>query len=103
MESCGSIIMKKKEFEEKIKEYDIEKIPNKGLIKSIIERNYEYYSRKNEVNNIYGIQRKDKEYIVFFKDIERGITNDIGCFSTEDEAYEVLLNTINSWEPEKIK
>ena len=95
--------MKKKEFEEKIKEYDIEKIPNKGLIKSIIERNYEYYSRKNEVNNIYGIQRKDKEYIVFFKDIERGITNDIGCFSTEDEAYEVLLNTINSWEPEKIK
>lgn len=89
--------MDKKEFEEKMIQYNIKKIPCKGLIKSIIERHREYYTKKNEENTIYGIQKKDKSFIIFFKDIERGITTELGSFSSEEEAYDGLLNTINSW------
>ena len=88
--------MNKKEFEEKIEALDIKKIPCKGFLKCFLERHHEYYTKKNEMNIIYGIQKKDKGFIIFFKDIERGITTDIGQYQTEEEAYDNLLITINS-------
>ena len=95
--------MNKIEFEEKIKEHNIKKISSKGLIRSFLERNFEYYTKQNEENIIYGIQRKEKKYHIFFKDTERGITTDLGQFLTEEEAYDSLFSTIKSWEQEEVK
>lgn len=83
--------MKKTEFEKKIKELNIEKIYVKG-------KQFEYeYSREfydDDQGNIYGCYYNGHEYIIFFKDLERGTTKEIDKFITEDEAYDGLYEKI---------
>jgi len=90
--------MDKNEFEMRIEKLNVKKVKEKGL-KGLIDKNRAYYI-KNELN-IYGIYKKEKEFVIFFKDSERGIITELGRFSTEEEAYEELYKTINSWEDNK--
>ncbi len=90
--------MNKKEFESRIEKLNVKKVKEKG-IKSLFDNNRDYYI-KNELN-IYGIYKKDKDFVIFFKDSERGIITELGRFEAEEDAYEELYNTINSWEDNK--
>lgn len=87
--------MKKSEFERKIKELKLEKIYCEGKTE---EQSKEFYETNS---GIYGCYKDKDMYIVFFKDSERGIIKEIGCYKTEDEAYSKLFETINLWNNKK--
>lgn len=86
--------MKKVEFEKKIKELNVKRI-------YFNNRPYEYEFSRNfyddDKENIYGCYYNGHEYIIFFKDIERGVTSEIDRFRTEDEAYDSLYERIVKW------
>lgn len=84
--------MKKSEFEKKIKELDVEKVYPQGRKDEHIR---EFYKDSRE--NIYGCYYNDVEYIIFYKDIERGMIKEFGRFKTEDEAYDKLFEKIVKW------
>lgn len=93
--------MKKSEFERKIKELKLEKIHRNGKIQVYSQNHNELY-KDNKRDNLYGCyyDDKDKEYVIFFTDAERGIVEHIGVYRTEDDAYDNLFQTIKEWEAE---
>ena len=91
--------MKKSEFEEKIKELNLEKIYHDGRLISYSDEESSYYM-DNLREEIYGCHVKGKIYIIFFTDLERGMITELGRFHSEDEAYQKLFNTLIEWKKE---
>lgn len=85
--------MTKTDFEKKIKKFGLAKIHTLNLVDAITKTTY-YSDEKRE--NYYGCyyKSKDKKYIVFFKDPERGITSEFGDYETEEDAYDGLLKIL---------
>lgn len=88
--------MKKAEFEKKIKKLNLQKIYQEDEFQKVFGKLKEIYIDKN-TNDIYGcfFEEKQKEYIIFFVDSERGVIKDFGSFKTEEDAYERLFININ--------
>ena len=88
--------MKKAEFEKKIKKLNLQKIYQEDEFQKVFGKLKEIYIDKN-TNYIYGcfFEEKQKEYIIFFVDSERGVIKDFGSFKTEEDAYERLFIKIN--------
>lgn len=82
--------MKRREFEEKIKELSLDKIYYQGRVQEYSRNLYE----DNKKNNIYGCYFNGTDYIIFFKDFERNVTKELGHYKTEDEAYDKLFEKI---------
>ena len=93
--------MDKKEFEKRAKELNFKKV-HKGIFKLRNPDEGDYYIGRN-ILNIYGCKKNLGEYVIFFKDSERGITTELGRYKTEEEAYEKLLETMTDWEKEHNK
>ena len=85
--------MKKSEFEEKIKEFNLEKIYHDGRLISYSDEESSYYMDHLR-EEIYGCNVLNKVYIAFFTDLERGMIIELGRFRSEDDAYEKLFNTL---------
>lgn len=92
--------MKRIEFEKKIKELNVERIYFKG---KPLEYEYAREFYNDDKGNIYGCYHNGHEYIIFFKDLERGITNEIDKFRTEDEAYDNLYERLVKWAKKREK
>lgn len=86
--------MKRIEFEKKIKELNVERIYFNGKPLEY-EHSREFYN--DDKGNVYGCYYNGHEYIIFFKDLERGVTDEIDRFRTEDEAYDSLYEKIVKW------
>lgn len=85
--------MKKVEFERKLKELKLEKVYYEG--KSYTEPKNFYEDKRK--NNVYSCYYDGTNYVIFFKDAERGIVRELGYYKTEDEAYNKLFEIINEW------
>lgn len=92
--------MKKIEFESKIKELNVERIYFRGK-----QLEYEYAREfyNDEKGNVYGCYHNGHEYVIFFKDLERGVTDELDKFKTEDEAYDNLYERLIKWTKKKEK
>lgn len=90
--------MTKQEFENKIKQLNLEKVYLNGKIQTYTKNQKEIY-RDNQRDNLYGCyyNELDKKYITFFTDAERGIVETIGEYKTEEEAYDNLFKIIKKW------
>lgn len=93
--------MKKLEFESKIGELGLRKIYSEGVLQNYKQQREFYKLSQNGV--FFGCYFSKNEYVVFFKDSERGIEKMIGQFKTEDEAYENLYKVIKNWDEEHKK
>lgn len=93
--------MTKVEFEKRIKKFNLQKVYHEDEIQKIFGKLKEIYIDK-VTNDIYGcfFEEKEKQYIIFFIDAERGVARDFGSFKTEDEAYERLFIKIDKWKKE---
>lgn len=91
--------MKRLEFEKKIKELKLEKVYREGKLQTYSNEKREFY-RDSARDNLYGCyyNEKTKYYIIFFTDAERDVVVELGHFSTEEEAYEKLFETIKKWD-----
>lgn len=85
--------MKKREFEKKIKDMNLDKLYYQDRKPEISKGIYE----DNEKNCIYGCYFDGEKYVAFFKDTERSIIREIGNFTSEDEAYDKLFEAIKLW------
>lgn len=88
--------MKKIEFENKCEKLGLKKVYSDGVLQNYKQQR-EFY-KLSQTGVFFGCYFGKNEYIVFFKDSERGIENMIGQFKTEDEAYENLYQIIKKWE-----
>lgn len=84
--------MKKREFEKKIKEMNLDKLYYQDRKPEFTKGIYE-----DNKNCIYGCYLDGEKYVVFFKDTERAIIKELGSFKSEDEAYDKLFEIINLW------
>lgn len=85
--------MKKREFEKKIKDMNLDKLYYQDRKPEFSKGIYE----DNDKNCIYGCYFDGEKYVVFFKDTERSIIREIGNFTSEDEAYDKLFEVIKLW------
>lgn len=85
--------MKKREFEKKIKDMNLDKLYYQDIKPEFSKGIYE----DNDKNCIYGCYFDGEKYVVFFKDTERSIIREIGNFTSEDEAYDKLFEVIKLW------
>lgn len=86
--------MKKKEFEKKVKELNLDRIYYRGRMTQDPSKGF---FEDSDENGIYGCYQEGEKYVVFFKDTERAIIKVIGNYETEDEAYDKLFETISLW------
>lgn len=86
--------MKKREFEKRIKELNLERIYYRGRM---VQDPSKSFFEDSDENGIYGCYLDGEKYVIFFKDTERAIIKVIGTYDTEDEAYDKLLETISLW------
>lgn len=91
--------MKKAKFEKMIKELKLEKVCREGKIQTYSKNEKEFY-RDRTRDNLYGCyyHEKDRKYIIFFSDAERGIVIDLGYFNSEEDAYDELFKIIQKWD-----
>ncbi len=92
--------MNKKEFEQKVKKLNLDRIYYRGRI---VQDPVKGFFEDSDENGIYGCYQEDEKYIVFFKDAERAIIKVIGSYETEDEAYDKLFETISLWKEKNNK
>lgn len=83
--------MTKKEFENNIKNKNYDK---KSYNKSFFQK-VQYYV-DHERFHIIACYRKDKEYVVYFKDFERNIVKELGKCNTEQEAYDIMWEFVEN-------
>lgn len=86
--------MKRREFENKVKELNLEKIYYRGRI---VQDPTKGFFEDSDENGTYGCYLDGEKYVIFFKDTERAIIKIIGTYETEDEAYDKLFETISLW------
>ena len=80
--------MNKADFEKEVEKMGLEKVD-----KSVLnyESNISYYVDEKRTD-IYGIYKNpEKQYVIFYKCLERSIMKNLGEYKTEEEAYDVLL------------
>ena len=94
--------MTKLEFENKVKKINIQKVRQDDEFFKLFGKSREIFIDNKNNNDIYGcfFEEKEKMYIIFFIDAERGIARDLGEFKTESEAYEQLFFYIDKWKKE---
>jgi len=92
--------MNRVEFEEKLKEYNLERIYHNGYLKTY-ENEQKMYYRDQIRENIYGCYKSNKEYVIFFSDAERGIITELGRFFSEEDAFTNLLKILKKWKKEE--
>lgn len=86
--------MKKLDFEEKIKKLGLEKVLNTIKLPQYITKSKNIYMDKEALHIYACYKNKNNEYAIFFKDIERAITTELGSFKTEEDAYEKLFGIL---------
>lgn len=86
--------MKKEEFDAEVQKIGLEKV-DKSLFNH--ESNISYYIDEKRTD-VYGLYRNDKnKYVVFYKCIERSVFKNLGEYSSEEEAYDVLLEDLKKY------
>lgn len=84
--------MNKKDFENIAKEKGLRKVKRHD---EEVEGKAKYFW-DDERQDIYGFYKKDKQYVAFYKSLERSIFKILGKTDTEDEVYDLLVKEIKN-------
>lgn len=78
--------MTKKEFQNKVKTMNY--VPKKDSTE--YNKRFEYYLERDKFHILACYRNDDNQYVVFFKDLEREISKEIGKYITAEEAYDAM-------------